>query len=61
MLLEGKTAIVTGAASGMGRATSLLAAREGARVVCMDVTDPSATVAEIEAAGGAARARSAPT
>ena len=55
MLLDGKTAIVTGAASGMGRATSLLAAREGARVVCMDVTDPSGTVAEIEADGGAAR------
>ena len=35
--LEGKVAIVTGADSGIGRATARLFAREGARVVCMDV------------------------
>lgn len=34
--LEGKTAIVTGAASGIGRATALLFAGEGARVVATD-------------------------
>ncbi len=34
--LEGKVAIVTGAASGIGRASSILFAREGARVVVVD-------------------------
>jgi len=35
---EGKTAIVTGAASGIGRATALRLAAEGAAVACLDVT-----------------------
>ena len=35
--LAGKNAVVTGAASGAGRATSLLFAREGAAVVCVDI------------------------
>ncbi|MGD0321764.1 MAG: SDR family oxidoreductase [Acidimicrobiales bacterium] len=34
---EGKTAIVTGAASGVGRATAVRLATEGARVACLDV------------------------
>ncbi len=34
---EGKTAIVTGAASGIGRATAVRLATEGARVACLDV------------------------
>ena len=37
--LEGKTAIVTGAARGTGEATARLFAREGARVVLADVLD----------------------
>jgi 3-oxoacyl-[acyl-carrier protein] reductase len=37
--LEGKVAIVTGADSGIGRATARLFAREGARVLCADVTE----------------------
>jgi NAD(P)-dependent dehydrogenase (short-subunit alcohol dehydrogenase family) len=37
--LEGKVALVTGAASGIGRATSLLFVQEGARLVIADVDD----------------------
>lgn len=56
--LENKRAIVTGAASGIGRATATLFAREGAAVVCADVnqTGVEATVEAIENAGGRARA-----
>ena len=35
-LLAGKVGLVTGAASGLGRATALLAAAEGSRVVAAD-------------------------
>src|SRR5579862_594415 len=37
MQLEGKVAIVTGGASGIGRATAMLFAREGAAIVVADV------------------------
>jgi NAD(P)-dependent dehydrogenase (short-subunit alcohol dehydrogenase family) len=37
MRLQGKTAIITGAGAGIGRASSVLFAREGARVVCADL------------------------
>jgi len=53
MRLSGKRAIVTGAASGIGRASALLFAAEGAAVVASDVSDAvEATRKEIEQAGG---------
>jgi NAD(P)-dependent dehydrogenase (short-subunit alcohol dehydrogenase family) len=55
--LEGKRAGVTGAASGIGRATALTLAREGAAVVCGDVAgEVDETAAQITAAGGRAEA-----
>lgn len=52
--LSGKVAIVTGAARGMGQATALTLAREGAAVVVNDLRHElaEATVKAIEAAGG---------
>jgi len=56
--LEGKSALVTGGASGIGRATALAFAREGARVAVADIMQDAAqrTVNEIEAMGGQALA-----
>ncbi len=54
----GKTIIITGAASGIGRATALIFARERARVVCADINDAGAreTAAEVKRKGGGALA-----
>jgi 3-oxoacyl-[acyl-carrier protein] reductase len=52
--LTGRTAIVTGAAAGLGRAEALALAGRGATVVVNDIGEPKDVVAEIEAAGGKA-------
>jgi len=39
---SGKTIVITGAASGIGRATALIFAREGANVVCADINEDGA-------------------
>ncbi len=56
MRLKGKSAIVTGAASGIGRATAIALAREGAAVMLTDIDDAGghATLDAIAKAGGRA-------
>ncbi len=49
MRLEGQKALVTGGASGIGRATVLALAREGARVVCADIDGARAAALASEA------------
>jgi len=54
--LTGRTALITGGAAGIGRATALLLASAGARIALADVNDTggAAVVAEIQRVGGAA-------
>jgi NAD(P)-dependent dehydrogenase (short-subunit alcohol dehydrogenase family) len=56
VLLENKSAIVTGAGSGVGRVSALRFAEEGASVVCADINGDAAkeTAEQITAAGGTA-------
>ena len=54
-MLTEKRIVITGAGSGIGRATSILAAGYGANVVCVDINDSvSSTVEEIKNNDGAA-------
>lgn len=54
--MTGKVVVITGGASGIGRATALAFARRGARVVIgdIDLAGAKETVASIKAAGGEA-------
>ena len=50
--VDGKVVLVTGAGGGIGRATAVAFAREGARLVLGDIADLSETAAAVQAAGG---------
>ena len=56
MRLENKTALITGAAGGIGRESAILFAREGAAIAVVDVNDDGGaeTVKAVEAEGGRA-------
>jgi len=55
--LEGKSVIITGAGSGIGRAASLLFTKEGANLIAVDKTEAvKETVDQVRSAGGTAEA-----
>ncbi len=54
MMLQGRVAIITGAARGIGAAFAVGYAKEGARLVIADIVDGNDTVAEVARAGGEA-------
>ena len=55
--LQGKSVIITGAGSGIGRAASLLFTKEGAKLIAVDRTEGvNETVEEVKRAGGTAEA-----
>src|SRR6476646_8923452 len=61
MRLKDKVAVVTGAASGIGKEIAIVYAREGAKVVIADLNQEGAdaTAAELMATGGIAKVKEA--
>ncbi|HSH77343.1 MAG TPA: SDR family NAD(P)-dependent oxidoreductase [Herpetosiphonaceae bacterium] len=61
MRLQGRVALITGAGSGIGKATAVLMAKEGARIAALDVTEDAVkrTLRDIERDGGEAIALAA--
>jgi NAD(P)-dependent dehydrogenase (short-subunit alcohol dehydrogenase family) len=53
-IFQNKVAIVTGGSFGIGKATAIAFAKEGAKVVVADIIEDDATVAAIQSAGGEA-------
>ena len=56
MKLQGKTTLITGGASGMGKASSKIFAKEGANLAIIDINEEAGqkTVSEIKSSGGKA-------
>ncbi len=54
MQLDGKSILVTGAASGIGRSIAVALARRGASVAAADLREPTDTVQAIRDGGGTA-------
>lgn len=52
--LEGRIAVISGAATGLGKAAAIRLANEGAKIEILDIKDASETVQEIRSAGGEA-------
>jgi len=55
MKLKDRVAIVTGAARGLGRAFSVALAKEGAKIMAVDIADVSDTIKEVESLGETAK------
>ena len=55
MKLKDRVAIVTGAARGLGKAFSVALAKEGAKIMAVDIADLEDTIKEIESLGGTAK------
>src|ERR1700742_4410894 len=53
---KGKSAVISGAASGIGQATAVRLAQEGANVIVADRAKADDTLARVKPAGGSARA-----
>ncbi len=55
MRLKDRVAIVTGAARGLGKTYTIALAREGAKIMAVDIDDAEGTVREVQSSGGMAK------